>query len=264
MLVPVWRSFAYYGTVQEGFLATSRIGDFEADGRAAGPCVLVIFGAAGDLTMRKLAPALFNLVKANLLPKNFAVVGFAHDELGLDQFRSQLTRFLPGDDRDTAPWKWFTERLSYVRGGFTDPNAYANLKAHLEKIDHEHGTGSNYLFYLATAPKFFAPIAEQLGQAKLSVQENGYWRRVVVEKPFGNDLESARALNRQLKEVLQENQIYRPRPDHQCRNCRRRAAWRILRHRRHASRHGAKPSHAVAEPDDHGVSGFLSGRCGSQ
>jgi glucose-6-phosphate 1-dehydrogenase len=169
----------------------------------------VIFGAAGDLTMRKLAPALFNLVKANLLPKNFAVVGFAHDELALDQFRSQLTRFLPAEDRDTAPWKWFTERLSYVRGGFTDPNAYADLKTHLETMDREHGTGGNYLFYLATAPKFFASIAEQLGQAKLSAQENGHWRRVVVEKPFGNDLESARALNRQLKEVLQENQIYR-------------------------------------------------------
>ena len=96
-----------------------------------------------------------------------------------------------------------------MRGGFTDPEAYAALKTCLEGIDRDHGTGGNYLFYLATAPKFFALIAEQLGAARLSLEEEGHWRRVVVEKPFGHDLESAKELNRQLKEVLKENQIYR-------------------------------------------------------
>src|SRR5678815_4684492 len=159
--------------------------------------------------MRKLAPSLYNLVKANLLPKSFAVVGFAHDDLSVEKFREQLTRFLPAEDKDTPAWSWFTERLFYVRGGFTDPDAYAALKTCLEGIDRDHRTGGNYLFYLATAPKFFALIAEQLGAAKLSTEEEGHWRRVVVEKPFGHDLDSAKALNRDVKAVLAENQIYR-------------------------------------------------------
>ena len=98
-------------------LATSQVGALEANGRAAGPCVLVIFGAAGDLTMRKLAPSLYNLVKANLLPKSFAVVGFAHDDLSVEKFREQLTRFLPAEDKDTPAWSWFTERL-FLRAGW--------------------------------------------------------------------------------------------------------------------------------------------------
>jgi glucose-6-phosphate 1-dehydrogenase len=169
----------------------------------------VIFGAAGDLTKRKLAPALYNLVKANLLPGNFAVVGFSHDDLSRDQFQSQLTSFLPTEDKGTSHWSWFVERLYYVRGGFSDTDAYAALKQRLTDLDLQYGSQSNYLFYLATAPKFFAPIAEQLANAKLSVQENNQWRRVVIEKPFGHDLESARALNQQLKAVLKESQIYR-------------------------------------------------------
>lgn len=190
-------------------MGTRVLGEFEADGRAAGPCILVIFGAAGDLTKRKLAPALYNLVKANLLPGNFAVVGFSHDDLSRDQFQSQLTSFLPTEDKGTSHWSWFVERLYYVRGGFSDTDAYAALKQRLTDLDLQYGTQSNYLFYLATAPKFFAPIAEQLANAKLSVQENNQWRRVVIEKPFGHDLESARALNQQLKAVLKESQIYR-------------------------------------------------------
>src|SRR5678815_1915525 len=96
--------------------------------------------------MRKLAPSLYNLVKANLLPKSFAVVGFAHDDLSVEKFREQLTRFLPAEDKDTPAWSWFTERLFYVRGGFTDPDAYAALKTCLEGIDRDHRTGGNYLF----------------------------------------------------------------------------------------------------------------------
>jgi glucose-6-phosphate 1-dehydrogenase len=190
-------------------VGTRLVGEFEADGRAAGPCILVIFGAAGDLTKRKLAPALYNLVKANLLPGNFAIIGFSHDELSRDQFQSQLISFLPAEDKGTAHWNWFIERLHYVRGGFTDPDAYAALKQCLTELDIQYGTQGNYLFYLATAPKFFAPIAEQLANAKLSVQEDNRWRRIVIEKPFGHDLESARVLNQQLKAVLKERQIYR-------------------------------------------------------
>jgi glucose-6-phosphate 1-dehydrogenase len=180
-----------------------------ATGKAAGPCVMVIFGAAGDLTKRKLVPALFNLAKAKLLPTDFAVLGVSVDDLGIDQFRTQVTGFLPPEDKDGEAWNWFSERLYYERGDFADTNTFSTLVQRLSDLDRDHHTESNYLFYLATAPKFFAPIVQQLGKAGLSNQENGHWRRVVIEKPFGHDLESAKALNREIKAVLQEDQIYR-------------------------------------------------------
>jgi glucose-6-phosphate 1-dehydrogenase len=178
-------------------------------GKVAGPCVVVLFGASGDLTKRKLVPALYNLVKAKLLPKTFAVVGVAFDDLTRDQFRDQVTSFLNAGDRDTEDFKWFSDRLYYLRGEFGDPATYPTLAAQLAGVDKEHGTQSNYLFYLATAPKFFASIVQQLGQAGLSDQSKGCWRRVVIEKPFGHDLDSAKTLNRDIKAVLAENQIYR-------------------------------------------------------
>jgi glucose-6-phosphate 1-dehydrogenase len=181
----------------------------EQIGRAAGPCVLVLFGASGDLTKRKLVPALFNLVKANLLPRNFAVVGVSFDDLTQEKFREQVTGFLPAEDRGTEAWEWFTQRLFYQRGDFADPATYSTLATQLAFVDRVHNTEANYLFYLATAPKFFAQIVQQLGTAGLSNQENGHWRRVVIEKPFGQDLDSAKALNRSVKAVVAENQIYR-------------------------------------------------------
>ena len=179
----------------------------EQIGKAAGPCVMVLFGASGDLTKRKLVPALYNLVKAKLLPKTFAVVGVAFDDLTREKFRDQVTSFLQAEDRGTEDFQWFTERLYYHRGEFGDPATYSTLAAQLAGVDREHGTQANYLFYLATAPKFFAPIVQQLGRAGLSDQKAGCWRRVVIEKPFGHDLDSAKALNRNIKAVLAENQI---------------------------------------------------------
>ena len=170
---------------------------------------MVLFGAAGDLTKRKLVPALFNLAKAKLLPQNFVVLGVSVDDLSLEQFRSQVTGFLPPEDHEIEAWNWFTERLYYERGDFADPNTYSTLARRLADFDREHHSEGNYLFYLATAPKFFAPIVQQLGKVGLSNQENEHWRRVVIEKPFGHDVESAKALNREIKAVLQENQIYR-------------------------------------------------------
>jgi glucose-6-phosphate 1-dehydrogenase len=194
-----------------GGMAESAVGnpsiEQEFAGKAAGPCVFVLFGAAGDLTKRKLAPALFNLVKAKLLPDDFAVMGVSVDDLTVDAFRDQVSEFLPTDD--AACLGWLRQRLLYERGDFGDPNTYARLRERLAAIDLEHHTQGNYLFYLATAPKFFAPIVLQLGTAGLSQQQDGRWRRVVIEKPFGQDLESAKALNRNIRDVLQENQIYR-------------------------------------------------------
>jgi glucose-6-phosphate 1-dehydrogenase len=179
----------------------------EFTGQVAGPSVFVLFGAAGDLTKRKLIPALFNLVKAKLLPDTFAVMGVSVDDLDAEAFRKQVSEFLPTND--DAALNWLRSRLFYQRGDFGDPNTFATLRDRLAAIDAESHTEGNYLFYLATAPKFFASIVQQLGAAGLSTQDNGRWRRVVIEKPFGTDLESAKTLNRDIKSVLQENQIFR-------------------------------------------------------
>jgi glucose-6-phosphate 1-dehydrogenase len=183
--------------------------DLEHAGKAAGPCVFVLFGAAGDLTKRKLIPALFNLVRAKLLPDDFAIMGVSVDDLSLESFRAQVSEFLPAGDGTPDYLGWLRQRLFYERGDFGDPTTFATLRERLAAVDAECHTQGNYLFYLATAPKFFASIVQQLGNAGLAKQEEGRWRRVVIEKPFGHDLDSAKALNRDIKSVLQENQIYR-------------------------------------------------------
>jgi glucose-6-phosphate 1-dehydrogenase len=183
--------------------------ELEYAGKTAAPCVFVLFGAAGDLTKRKLVPALFNLVKAKLLPDDFAVVGVSVDDLSVDAFRSQVSEFLPAAEGETDHLAWLRDRLFYERGDFGDAGTFSKLRERLAQIDNDRHTLGNYLFYLATAPKFFAPIVQQLGNAALARQEDGRWRRVVIEKPFGHDLDSAKTLNRDIKSVLQENQIYR-------------------------------------------------------
>src|ERR1700732_2340833 len=173
---------------------TTNLGsEFDQTGKSAGACAMVLFGAAGDLTKRKLIPALFNLVKANLLPRDFAVLGVSVDDLTLEQFRTQVTGFLPAGDRGTEASEWFTQRLYYQRGEFADPNTYSTLASRLSDLDRELQTAGNYMFYLATSPKFFGQIVQQVGAAGLSHQQNGRWRRVVIEKPFGDDVESANA-----------------------------------------------------------------------
>src|SRR5579872_6191905 len=176
-------------------------------GKAAGPCVFVLFGAAGDLTKRKLLPSLFNLAKAKLLPEDFALMGVSVDDLSVDAFRDQVSAFLPPGEQECK--NWLRPRLFYERGDFGDSGLFSRLGERLGQIDTEWRTQGNYLFYLATAPKFFAPIVQQLGRAGLSREENGQWRRVVIEKPFGTDLESAKTLNRDIRAVLHEGQIYR-------------------------------------------------------
>jgi glucose-6-phosphate 1-dehydrogenase len=190
--------------------STSADSSLEFAGRVAAPCAFVLFGAAGDLTKRKLIPALFNLVKAKLLPDDFALVGVSVDDLNVDTFRQQVSEFLPpASEGDGDRLEWLRQRLFYERGDFGDAGTFAKLRERLGQIDAERHTQGNYLFYLATAPRFFAPIVQQLGNAGLVRQDNEQWRRVVIEKPFGQDLESAKALNREIKSVLNENQIYR-------------------------------------------------------
>jgi glucose-6-phosphate 1-dehydrogenase len=181
-------------------------------GRSADPCVMVIFGAAGDLTRRKLIPALYNLAKLQLLSREFAVVGLARSPMSTDDFRKKATEDIKqfaSEPVDPDLWEWFVRRLYYVAGAFDDKEVYPQLKETLSKVDKDHSTHGNYFFYLATAPDYFGPIVEHLADAGLMKEEDGHWRRVIVEKPFGRDLDSAVALNAQLLKVASEKQIYR-------------------------------------------------------
>ena len=181
-------------------------------GKPGSPCVMVIFGAAGDLTGRKLIPALYNLLHAGLLPEEFAVLGVARSEMSNEDFRKRMSeeiRQFATTDVDPELWTDLEKRCYYATGDFADPALYQQLKTTLAQIDHDHSTHQNYFYYLATAPSFFGPIVEQLASNGLMEQTSDHWRRVIVEKPFGHDLESAKALNLQLRRVVEENQIYR-------------------------------------------------------
>jgi glucose-6-phosphate 1-dehydrogenase len=180
-------------------------------GRPGDPCAMVIFGASGDLTKRKLIPALYNLAKDNLLAKEFALIGFARNEMSTDEFRDKLTseiREFATTAVDSDLWHWFCERIYYVQGEFGDAAAFQRLKQQLAAVGRDHQTHGNCLYYMATAPGFFSTIVQQLGAAGLVNEDDG-WRRVVIEKPFGRDYDSACKLNREIRDVLKEKQIYR-------------------------------------------------------
>ncbi len=184
----------------------------EPQGRPADRCVMLIFGASGDLTKRKLLPSLYHLAQKKLLPKEFALLGCSIETISEDEFRKQLRADLVefgGAPEPCSFCDWLIERTYYYSGDFRDPKTYQGLKASLETIDAKHGTCGNYFYYLATAPSLFGEVVKHLGEAGLTEQDNGHWRRVVIEKPFGHDLESAKALNREIGHVLAENQIYR-------------------------------------------------------
>ncbi len=174
------------------------------------PGILVIFGASGDLTKRKLLPALFHLRQANLLPKEFAIVGVARRPLG-DEFaadmREGIVEFGDAEEKDPKLDE-FVKHISYFPLNFDDGNSYAGLKAELDRIGKEKNIGGNRLFYLATAPEFFAGIIENLGAQGMAQPEKGI-AAVVIEKPFGHDLESARELNHQVNAVFHESQVFR-------------------------------------------------------
>jgi glucose-6-phosphate 1-dehydrogenase len=176
------------------------------------PCAIVIFGASGDLTKRKLIPALYNLSTYGLLPKDFSVIGVARQAWSDEFFREQLGKDLV--ELGTQPvdpnrWAQFKRRMRFCPGEFGDEKTYDRLKDALGQSDKELGTAGNALFYFSIQPDFFALVAQQLAAHGLTKPEPGRWRRVIVEKPFGHDLASARALNRELTRALDESQIYR-------------------------------------------------------
>jgi len=180
--------------------------------RVPDPCAFVIFGAAGDLTKRLLLPALYNLAVGRLLPDGFAIVGVARADMSDDTFRKQmadaLRQFATGGV-DPRTLDDLIGRCHYVRGDFDDGATYQRLKARLGELARSAGTGANCMFYLATPPDLFGPVACHLGDAGLAAAPKGAWRRLVVEKPFGFDLQSACALNKELLGCFGEDQIFR-------------------------------------------------------
>jgi len=181
-------------------------------------CAMVIFGANGDLTKRLVVPALYNLSKSNLLPPHFALVGVDHNAKTDQTWRSDLHDFLTGlaggggegdaSAIDYKPWDRLASAMSYLQGDFTDPATFQKLREHLEELNGKEQLDGNVLFYFATADRFFGPLVDALAQADLVKSDKG-WRRVVIEKPFGHDLESAKALNVRILKSLREDQIYR-------------------------------------------------------
>jgi glucose-6-phosphate 1-dehydrogenase len=185
--------------------------------RSPDPCVVVIFGASGDLTKRKLLPALFHLEQAGNLPANFAVVGVARRPLA-DSFAPDMKEGIVeggGVEADDPKLSQFVSRISYYAMNFDDGNGYDGLKQHLAQIDQQQGTGGNRLFYFATAPEYFSDIIKFLGDHGMNhpqeVGPDGHkpWVRVIIEKPFGHDLESARELNDEVNKVFDEDQVFR-------------------------------------------------------
>ena len=179
--------------------------------RIPDPCQVVIFGATGDLAHRKILPALYNLRRAGLLPPESGVVAFARRPYSDDDFRSEMRASVEEHSRnplERALWDDFAAGIHYQQGDFADPASYKALAERLEQVDDAAGTRGNVLFYLATPPSAYPEIVANLGAAHLQSRETG-WSRIVIEKPFGHDLASARALNDEVMHVFDESQVYR-------------------------------------------------------
>ena len=176
----------------------------------ADPCCVVIFGASGDLTQRKLFPALHNLQADGTIPHETSVVGTSRTEYDDDEFAGAMRKAIEKHSRlevTQESWDAFSHDIAYVPGDVTDPELFVRLGERLERIDGERGTQGNRLWYLATSPGFFGPISE--GIAKAGLLDTGGWQRIVAEKPFGYDLPSAQQLNTQLSERFAEKDIFR-------------------------------------------------------
>jgi len=173
-------------------------------------CIIAIFGASGDLTKRMLLPALFELYKQKLLPEKFAVLGIARSESSDDGFRKNMAEAIKSEAKtvDEKQLDEFLKKLYYLSIDFNSVDGFKSVANRLENLDNTCGKNCNYIFYLATPPNMFEIIAGNIGKAGLNKAEHGY-RRIVVEKPFGYDLESAKVLNSKLHSVFQEDEIYR-------------------------------------------------------
>lgn len=198
-------------------LHTATIDYINRQRKAADPCVIVIFGATGDLTSRKLFPALYNLAVDGQLPENFACIAFARRDKSDKEFRDEMyqgvSKFSRNKPIDEALWKKFEEKIFYHRSDFHEDEGYQGLKKRLGQFDQQFGTKGNRLYYLSTQPSFFSLVTAKLSEHQLlypfSHCLDDKWSRVIVEKPFGHDLASAEQLQKDMTKELDENQIYR-------------------------------------------------------
>ncbi len=178
------------------------------------PCTMVIFGASGDLTKRKLIPAIFDLLRDGMLPPGFTIVGVGRTEMSNDSFRDYMfgamKEFGRLQDPEKILWDTFAKGLFYVTADSSIEDEFHKLKRELKKIDSDRKAGENYLFYLSTPPNMYLPIIRGLGKAKLNKPQQPHnWVRVIIEKPFGVDLKSARELNKEVLSIFEESQVYR-------------------------------------------------------
>jgi glucose-6-phosphate 1-dehydrogenase len=178
-------------------------------------CAVVIFGASGDLTKRKLVPALWSLFQSRTLPEPFAVVGVSRSSLSHEEFRSRMRQAVTEFARVQPPtrrvWDRFAQALFYYTGDPADPDLYPGLAGFLEGVERDRGTGTNRLFYCATPPSLYSHLVERLGESGLNrpAGDHHAWTRIIIEKPFGRDLASARELNEHVTEAFSEGQVYR-------------------------------------------------------
>lgn len=169
---------------------------------------IVIFGASGDLTKRKLIPAIFALYQRNLLPEEFAVVGIARTKMSNEEFRTEVKNSIAKQVKEEDNIEEFIARFTYIAGVYDDANTYEQINKELTRHSEVYNTNANAVFYMATPPQLFLVIAKGLHEGGLLAEENS-WRRLIIEKPFGRDLETAIALDKNLKKYLSESQIYR-------------------------------------------------------
>jgi glucose-6-phosphate 1-dehydrogenase len=181
--------------------------------RMPDPHVVVLFGATGDLSHRKVFPALAQLWRTNLLPQDWMLIAVGRRPHHDDDFRAEIAATLAKYSRvplEPAVAEQFLEKIVYHQGDFADDATFDKLKTRIEGLGHEYGATANVLFYLATQPSAFASVVAQLGRCGLDHEvHNGGWRRIIIEKPFGRDLDSARRLNREVGKVFRESQVYR-------------------------------------------------------
>ncbi|WP_067796308.1 glucose-6-phosphate dehydrogenase [Actinomadura formosensis] len=180
--------------------------------RVAGPCVLVLFGVTGDLSRKKLLPAIYDLANRGLLPPGFSLVGFARRDWENEDFRQIAYESVKAHARTPFRedvWTHLSEGMHFVPGEFSDPDAFDALSMAVKELDESRGTGGNYAFYLSIPPKFFPQVVEQLQRSGLADRREGAWRRVVIEKPFGRDLKTAVELNDTVHRVFPEESIFR-------------------------------------------------------
>jgi glucose-6-phosphate 1-dehydrogenase len=181
--------------------------------RGADPCTVIIFGASGDLTKRKLIPALYRLTQERLLPAEFAILGFSRSPMSHEEFRAKMkdaiVTYSEAKRVDEAVWQSFAQGIYYISGDINDPDCYQRMSELLDQIDRERGTAGNRVFYLSVAPSLYSEAIEQIGAAKMARPKEGSWTRIIIEKPFGHDLESAKQLNQDVAKVFDEEQVYR-------------------------------------------------------